>query len=142
MSTRRTLVRRVRGRVADRARGGDRGVTAVEFAGWLPILALVALAGVQLGIVGYAALQAGSAARAAARAAAQDEIEDQAEQIGRRAVSDWLTVGVELSYCGEEASATAHVEIPSVLPLMNFGEVSRTVTMPCDDTPEAPELPD
>ncbi|MEO3754296.1 TadE/TadG family type IV pilus assembly protein [Streptomyces sp. B6B3] len=135
----RRIGRRLTARLTGRARGGDRGVTAVEFAGWLPILALVALAGVQLGIVGYGALQAGSAARAAARAAAQEELEEQAQQIGQRAVSDWLDVEITIDPCGEETTATAVVDIPSVLPLLNDLEATRTVTMPCDGTP--PESP-
>ncbi|MDT0342368.1 TadE family protein [Streptomyces litchfieldiae] len=112
----------------------DAGVTAIEFAGWLPLLVIVALAGLQLGIAGYAALQAGSAARAAARTAAQEDIEDQYEAVGEAAVSDWLTVEIDpVALCGEEATVTARVSVPSVLPFIeDFGEASRTVTMPCD----------
>ncbi|NDZ98398.1 pilus assembly protein, partial [Streptomyces sp. SID10116] len=43
----------------------------LEFAGFLPILLLIGLAAIQLGLIGYAANQAGSGARAAARAASQ-----------------------------------------------------------------------
>ncbi|WP_062207055.1 TadE/TadG family type IV pilus assembly protein [Streptomyces sp. NBRC 109706] len=113
----------------------DRGVTAVEFAGWLPLLVVVALAALQLGLVGYAALQAGSAARAAARTAAQDEIADQYAASGRASLSSWAAAGAtfELDGCGEEATVTASVEIPTVLPFFNgLGRASRTVTMPCD----------
>ena len=46
----------------------DRGVSAVEFAGMLPLMLLVGMAVIQLGIAGYAVQQAGTAARAAARA--------------------------------------------------------------------------
>ncbi|UWM50877.1 pilus assembly protein [Streptomyces carpaticus] len=114
---------------------GDRGVTAVEFAGWLPLLLIVALAALQLGIAGYTALQAGSAARAAARTASQDEIADLYQTSGRAAMSGWLAgkTRFELSACGETATVTAHVTVPSVLPfLTNLGEASKTVTMPCD----------
>lgn len=115
-------------------RGGrDRGVTAVEFAGWVPLLLLVALAGLQLGVVGYAVLQAGVGARAAARTAAQDEIADQAEAHGRAAVNDGLSATFDIDGCGDQATATAHVTIPSVMPFFtDLGEASRTVTMPCD----------
>ncbi|WP_326598764.1 TadE/TadG family type IV pilus assembly protein [Streptomyces sp. NBC_01803] len=115
-------------------RTNDRGVTAVEFAGWLPLLVLVALTALQLGLVGYAAQQAGSAARAAARTAAQEEIEDEYAAAGQAAVSDWLTVAVTADQsCGDEATVTARVTVPSVLPFIDlFGEASRTVTMPCD----------
>ncbi|RBM11762.1 TadE/TadG family type IV pilus assembly protein [Streptomyces sp. PT12] len=120
------------GRRARRTR--DEGVTAVEFIGWVPLLILVALAAIQLGVVGYAAQQAGSAARAAARTAAQEDIEDEYESAGRAAVSEWLSVSIEAqALCGDEATVTARVAIPSVLPFMDaFGDASRTVTMPCD----------
>ncbi|MCK1816817.1 pilus assembly protein [Streptomyces sp. XM4011] len=114
---------------------GDRGVTAVEFAGWLPLLLIVALAALQLGIAGYTALQAGSAARAAARTASQDEIADLYQTSGQAAMSGWLAGNTrfDLSACGETATVTAHVTVPSVLPfLTNLGEASKTVTMPCD----------
>jgi Flp pilus assembly protein TadG len=114
----------------------DQGVTAVEFAGWVPLLLIVALAALQLGIVGYVALQAGSAARAAARTASQEEIADEAEADGRAAISDSLSVSFEIDGCGDEgdeATATARVTIPSVMPFIDdFGEATRTVTMPCD----------
>ncbi|MBL1065804.1 TadE/TadG family type IV pilus assembly protein [Streptomyces sp. 7-21] len=117
-----------------RRRAGDRGVTAVEFAGWLPLLVIVALAAIQLGVAGFAAQQAGTAARAAARTAAQEETADEYQQAGRAAVSDWLTVEFELAACGDEATVTAHVTVPSVLPFIDdFGQASRSVTMPCDD---------
>ncbi|RMI29035.1 TadE family protein [Streptomyces triticirhizae] len=117
------------------AREPERGVTAVEFAGWLPLLVTVALAALQLGLVGYAALQAGSAARAAARTAAQEEIEDQYAASGRAALSGPLAenASFELDPCGDEATVTASVEIPTVLPFFDgLGRASRTVTMPCD----------
>ncbi|MDT0310353.1 TadE/TadG family type IV pilus assembly protein [Streptomyces sp. DSM 44917] len=121
-------------RATRRLRRDDRGVTAVEFAGWFPLLIVVALAAIQLGLAGYAALQAGSAARAAARTASQEETEDGWESAGRAAVSDWLTVDFgPVQLCGDEATITASVGVRSVLPFVdNFGEATRTVTMPCD----------
>ncbi|MFC8014093.1 TadE family protein, partial [Streptomyces cinereoruber] len=56
-------------------RARDRGQAAVEYLGFLPILLLVGLAGLQLGIAAYAAQQAGTAARASARAASSDDEE-------------------------------------------------------------------
>lgn len=51
-----------------RPRGGgrDRGQVALEYLGFLPVLILVAMAGVQLGLIAYTAQQAGTAARAGA----------------------------------------------------------------------------
>ncbi|WP_103528723.1 TadE family protein [Streptomyces sp. SM12] len=118
-------------------RDGQRGVSAVEFAGWLPILLLVALTGLQLGFVGYAAQQAGSAARAAARVAAQEEIADRYRTAGLGAMSDWSDGSVSLdTACGRNggvATVTASVRVPSVLPFISgFGAITKTVTMPCD----------
>ncbi|MEV1010373.1 TadE family protein [Streptomyces sp. NPDC049881] len=119
-----------------RAQERDRGVTAIEFAGWLPILLIVALAALQLGVAGYAALQAGSAARAAARLAAQEETEDAYVAGGLASLSDALAdeASVERTVaCGDEATVTVSVRVPSVLPFLpNLGTASRTVTMPCD----------
>ncbi|MFE0771905.1 TadE/TadG family type IV pilus assembly protein, partial [Streptomyces sp. NPDC058861] len=53
----------------------DRGQAAVEYLGFLPILLLVGLAGLQLGIAAYAAQQAGTAARAAGRAGGRHDQE-------------------------------------------------------------------
>ncbi|MDV9173230.1 pilus assembly protein, partial [Streptomyces sp. W16] len=44
----------------------DRGQVAIEYLGFIPILILVTLAAVQLGLIAYAAEQAGTAARAGA----------------------------------------------------------------------------
>ncbi|WP_228454728.1 TadE family protein, partial [Streptomyces alkaliphilus] len=115
-------------------RDGQRGVTAVEFAGWLPILLLVALAGIQLGVAGFAVQQAGSAARAAARVAAQEEIGHRWAEAGRAATSDWLSVSLGMGEaCGDVTTVTASVEVPSVMPFLpSPGTARRTVTMPCD----------
>lgn len=116
-----------------RCRAGDQGITAVEFTGWLPLLLVVALTGVQLGLMGYAALQAGSAARAAARVSSQHEIEDRYAAAGRAAVSDWISVSLDRSRCGDETTVTATVTVPSVLPFLSgLGTIDRSVTMPCD----------
>lgn len=118
-----------------RRAAADRGVTAVEFVGWVPLVLVVALAAIQLGVAGFAALQAGSGARAAARAASQEELADRYEATGRGAMSGWLadSATFELSGCGTEATVTASVPVPSVLPLVpDFGRASKSVTMPCD----------
>ncbi|WP_243744817.1 TadE/TadG family type IV pilus assembly protein [Streptomyces hainanensis] len=107
----------------------------MEFVGWVPLLLIVALAALQLGVAGYAALQAGSAARAAARTAAQEEIAARAESNGRAAMSGFFAerTSFAITHCGDEATATASVSVPSVIPfLQNIGNASRTVTMPCD----------
>ncbi|MFJ9740354.1 TadE/TadG family type IV pilus assembly protein [Streptomyces sp. NPDC101166] len=112
-------------------RGRDRGQVALEYLGFLPLLLLVALAAVQLGLIAYAAQQAGTAARAGARSAslAGDPQGDCA-----RAVSGWLNARCgDVAYSGDEVQVTSTVDIPSVIPgIGDFGEAHKTATMPVD----------
>lgn len=110
----------------------DRGQVAIEFIGFLPLLLVLALGAVQLGLGAYAAQQAGTAARAAARTATLDDAEVGPEAAGRAAVSGWLADGtsIGLREAGNEARATATVEIPSVIPGVRFGSAKRSATMP------------
>ncbi|WP_406061709.1 pilus assembly protein [Streptomyces sp. NBC_01077] len=113
----------------------DRGQAAIEYLGFLPILLLVGLAGLQLGIAAYAAQQAGTAARAAARAASSDN-EDaplDPEAVGAAAVSGWVDPDVDVIEGGGEAVATVTVQIPSVVPFWDFGPITKTATMPLPD---------
>ncbi|URM89837.1 pilus assembly protein [Streptomyces sp. MRC013] len=107
----------------------DRGQAAIEFAGWIGVLLVAALAAVQLGIVAYAAQQAGTAARAAARVASQG---GNGEAAGYGAMSGWLADGATVSAPphGEDVTATVTVPVPTVLPLLSFDPVTRTTTMP------------
>lgn len=101
----------------------------------LPLLLLTAMAAIQLGIAGYTVQQAGTAARAAARTAAQEEISDQYAGVGAASISDWLAggAGFSSSFTEEEATVTATVTIPSIVPgVGSFGSAERTVTMPRD----------
>ncbi|MFH8800186.1 TadE/TadG family type IV pilus assembly protein [Streptomyces sp. NPDC017936] len=110
----------------------DRGQVALEYLGFLPVLLLVALAAVQLGLVAYAAQQAGTAARAGARSASLDE---GVQGACRNAVSGWLADGTSCSPddLGDEVRVTSSVTIPSVIPgIGDFGQAHRTATMPVD----------
>ncbi|MCZ4122050.1 TadE/TadG family type IV pilus assembly protein [Streptomyces sp. H39-S7] len=122
----------------DRRGRGERGSASLEFLGVLPILLLIALAGIQLGFVAYAANQAGTAARTAARTAALRAPHPNAEDAGRNAVSDWLRDGTSISPPsddGDSVTATAVINIPSVIPGVSiFGPVRRSATMPKEDT--------
>ncbi|MCH0563592.1 MULTISPECIES: TadE/TadG family type IV pilus assembly protein [unclassified Streptomyces] len=124
MLLRRRTARLVRG-------GGDRGQVALEYLGFVPVLLLVALAGVQLGLIAYAAQQAGTAARSGARSAS---LHQGAQQGCTRAVSGWLADGTQCSAAelGEEVQVTADVDIPSLVPGWSFGQAHRTATMPLD----------
>jgi len=121
-------------RRADRRR--DRGQVAVEYLGFLPILLLIGLVGVQLGIVAYAAQQAGTGARAAARAASVDDPDavPDPRAAGKAAMSDWLGGDVS-SEGGGRWRVT--VKVPSLIPFMEFDDITRTATMPVPDTADA-----
>ncbi|MFJ4869192.1 TadE/TadG family type IV pilus assembly protein [Streptomyces sp. NPDC088757] len=112
-----------------RARTRDRGQAAVEYLGFLPILLLVGLAGLQLGVAAYAAQQAGTAARAAARAASSDAEEKPDAVAAGYAAADWVT-GVDVAPSGGEVVATVTVKIPSVVPFWDFDPVKKSATMP------------
>ncbi|MEU9053027.1 TadE/TadG family type IV pilus assembly protein [Streptomyces sp. NPDC048384] len=110
----------------------DRGQVAIEYLGFIPILILVAMAGIQVGLIAYTAQQAGTAARAGARAAS---LEPGAAQEGcQNAVSGWLADGTDCSEAagGDEVTVTATVEIPSIVPGWNFDPAQKTATMPLD----------
>ncbi|MET9729143.1 TadE/TadG family type IV pilus assembly protein [Streptomyces sp. NPDC006458] len=106
---------------------------AIEYLGFLPILILVALAGVQIGLIAYAGQQAGTAARAGARSASLGE---SAQEGCTQAVSDWLSVDCHSAPGGDEVTVTAVVEIPNFVPGWDFGDATKTATMPLDHTDE------
>ncbi|MGW6392768.1 TadE/TadG family type IV pilus assembly protein [Streptomyces sp. NPDC055103] len=112
-----------------RTRTRDRGQAAIEYLGFLPLLLIVGLAGLQLGVVAYAAQQAGTAARAAARADTTDE-EDapEPEAAGLAAMSGWIASRSDIDVGGGVATVT--VEIPRVLPFWDFDPIVKTATMP------------
>jgi hypothetical protein len=114
-----------------RTRHRDRGQVAIEYLGFVPVLLLVALAGIQLGLIAYAAQQAGTAARAGARSAS---LQLGAQQGCTEAVSGWLADRTSCSTAelGEEVQVTADVDIPSLVPGWDFGQAHRTATMPLD----------
>ncbi|MFD3519649.1 TadE family protein [Streptomyces sp. NPDC058653] len=115
------------------AESRQKGQAAIEFAGLVTLLIFVGLAAVQLGLVAYAAQQAGTASRAAARAATTLDIDY--EQVGRDSMSDWLAEDadfVQEQSFNDEVSITARVPVPAILPVFDFGDAERTATMPLD----------
>ncbi|WP_308307385.1 TadE/TadG family type IV pilus assembly protein [Streptomyces sp. ISL-10] len=114
----------------------DRGQVALEFAGFLPLMLILALAAVQLGVAAYATAQAGTAARAAARAESDDNWQTNGGHAGRSAVSDWLSDGPrDFDYSarpgGSEVTVTVRILIPSVVPgIGDWGHAERSSTMP------------
>ncbi|MFJ6390559.1 TadE/TadG family type IV pilus assembly protein [Streptomyces sp. NPDC091972] len=107
----------------------DRGQVALEYLGFIPILILVAMAGVQIGLIAYTAQQAGTAARAGARAASLDR---SAQEGCVNAISDWLSVDCAEGGGGDSVTVTATVQIPSIVPGWDFDPAVKTATMPLD----------
>ncbi|MFF7353254.1 MULTISPECIES: TadE/TadG family type IV pilus assembly protein [Streptomyces] len=109
-------------------RSGDRGQVAIEYLGFIPVLLIVAMAGIQIGAIAYAAEQAGTAARAGARAAS---LRQDAQQACAGAVSGPLTVRCAQSDGGDDSvTVTATVHIPEIF--WDFGDATKTATMPRD----------
>ncbi|MFH8977161.1 TadE/TadG family type IV pilus assembly protein [Streptomyces sp. NPDC017890] len=104
---------------------------AIEYLGFLPILIIVGMAAVQLGLIAYTAQQAGTAARAGARSAS---LQESAQEACAAAVSGWLADGTDCpaAYGGDEVTVNATVDIPSIVPGWDFGDATKTATMPLD----------
>ncbi|MGW9592011.1 TadE/TadG family type IV pilus assembly protein [Streptomyces chartreusis] len=117
-------------RLFPRRAGRDRGQVALEYLGFIPVLILVAMAGVQVGLIAYTAQQAGTAARAGARAASL--LPGSAQEGCANAISDWLTVSCPETQGGDEVTVTATVDIPSIVPGWDFDPAQKTATMPLD----------
>jgi hypothetical protein len=57
------------------------------------------------------------------------------ETAGNNAVSDWLDPQIGIGTTGDSVTATATIDVPSVIPGVNiFGPVRRSATMPKEDT--------
>ncbi|MFE1754584.1 TadE/TadG family type IV pilus assembly protein [Streptomyces anandii] len=115
-----------------RDRRRDRGQVAIEYLGFIPVLMLVAVAVIQIGLVAWAAQQAGTAARAGARAAS---LGMSAQQGCQEAVADSLSGRTRCSQAsgGGTVTVVATVRIPSIIPLWDpIGDAHKTATMPLD----------
>ncbi|MFK0020620.1 TadE/TadG family type IV pilus assembly protein [Streptomyces sp. NPDC090798] len=109
----------------------DRGVSMLEFAGFLPILLVIGMAAIQLGLIGYGINQAGTGARAAARVASQG---GDGSAAGHAAVSGWLNPNVPPpAQDTDVTTATVQVTVPGVIPLFGPYTVTRHATMPTDN---------
>ncbi|MEV8230760.1 TadE/TadG family type IV pilus assembly protein [Streptomyces sp. NPDC079167] len=123
------------GRVRGRGRGRDRGSTAIEYLGFLPVLILIGLAGIQLGLIAYTAQQAGTAARAAARTAAQEDVSGSYAQVGRASMTGWVAERSQISppAGGDAVTVTVTVKIPDILlGMLGDRTVEKSATMPRD----------
>ncbi len=115
----------------------DRGQATLEYIGFLPILLLVALCGIQLGWTAYVVQQAQTAARTAARVEARKP--EAGEAAGLAAIRESLRprASIAISKPGDTVTATVRISIKSIVPGVGEASVTRTATMPNDD-PEEP----
>ncbi|MER5551663.1 TadE/TadG family type IV pilus assembly protein [Streptomyces sp. NPDC002793] len=123
-----------RGRGRD-GRDRDRGSTAIEYLGFLPVLLLIGLAGIQLGLIAYTAQQAGTAARAAARTAAQEEVAGSYARVGRASMTGWVAERARISAPsgGDTVTVRVTVTVPDVLlGLLGGRTVEKSAAMPRD----------
>ena len=100
----------MRGPVAKRRLGGERGAVSVELVATLPFIGLALLAAAQIAIAGAALWSAAIAARAGARAEA---IGGEAEPAARRALPPPLRAGAEVS---DRDGVRVRVRVPALLP--------------------------
>ncbi|MFE9362918.1 TadE/TadG family type IV pilus assembly protein [Streptomyces sp. NPDC006978] len=116
-------------------RRGDRGSTAIEYLGFLPVLILVGMAGLQLGLIAYTAQQAGTGARAAARTASQDGLRGSYERVGKASMTGWVAQRARIAppSGGDSVTVKVTVTVPDVLlGLLGDRTVEKSATMPRD----------
>lgn len=117
----------------DRAGARDGGQVALEYIGFLPILLLVGLCGIQLGWAAYVVQQAETAARTAARVEAREPGAGAAA--GRESIRPSLAAGADVALVKSDDAVTVTVTltIDSVVPGVDSRTVRRTAVMPNDD---------
>lgn len=116
-------------------RRGDRGSTAIEYLGFLPVLILIGMAGLQLGLIAYTAQQAGTGARAAARTASQDGLRGSYERVGKASMTGWVAQRARIAppSGGDPVTVKVTVTVPDVLlGLLGDRTVEKSATMPRD----------
>ncbi|MFF5803327.1 MULTISPECIES: TadE/TadG family type IV pilus assembly protein [unclassified Streptomyces] len=113
--------------------GGDRGQVALEYIGFIPILLLVALCGIQLGWAAYVVQQADTAARTAARAEARSPGTGAAA--GSQAIRPSLAAAatVDVAKTPDAVTVTVTIPITSIVPGVGANSAVRTAVMPNDD---------
>lgn len=106
----------------------EAGSASVEFVGVIVFALLAGMVALQVGVVGWVLASATDAARAASRAASLEQSPSAAAQ---QSLPTGLTM-TDLSggKSGAGYSYTVTVEVPSLIPMLEFGDVKRTVDMP------------
>jgi ABC-type amino acid transport system permease subunit len=109
-------------------RPGQRGSASLELLGYLPILGLLLLAGLQLFVAAFTAASAADAARAGARAASKGRFD--ATNVAMQALSPGLRRDATAVPQGERFVVS--VRVPVVLPPLNSHRptITRSATMP------------
>ncbi|MFC9246799.1 TadE/TadG family type IV pilus assembly protein [Streptomyces sp. NPDC057136] len=118
---------------ASRARKArQKGQAAIEYVGVLTLLLVVAMAVVQLGIAVYAAQQAGTASRSGARVESYDRASMDGRSAAYASMSGWLAddADVRVQHGFDEVTVTVEIDIPAVIPMFDFGNVTKRATMP------------
>ena len=109
-------------------RAGERGQASVELVALLPVLLLVAVAAVQMLVVGYSAVLAGNAAEAGALTLAA---RGDPEAAARSALPGWSRKRVEVAVKG------GHVRV-RVRPPVLLGPLARELEVTAEAAVEAP----
>ena len=119
-------------RVSRARNASQKGQAAIEYVGVLTLLLVVAMAVVQLGIAVYAAQQAGTASRSGARVESYDRASMDGERAAYASMSGWLAddADVRVQHGFDDVTVTVEIDIPAVIPMFNFGNVTKSATMP------------
>lgn len=117
---------------SQKGNASQKGQAAIEYVGVLTLLLVVAMAVVQLGIAVYAAQQAGTASRSGARVGSYDRAYMPAQQAAYSSMSGWLVddADVDVRQGFDEVTVTVEIDIPAVIPMFDFGSVTKRATMP------------
>lgn len=105
----------------------EAGAAALEFAGIVPLVIIGALVALQFGVVGWVMVSTNQAARDAARAASLGRDPAAAAQVS---LPGSLVGAVSGGPVGGGYRYTVKVTVPSLVPGVSVGSVSRTVDMP------------
>lgn len=111
---------------------GDRGQVALEYIGFIPILLLVALCGIQLGWAAYVVQQADTAARTAARTEAREPGTGAAAGMAAIKPSLASVADIGVSTTTDAVTVTVSIPIKSIVPGVGATSARRTAVMPND----------
>jgi Flp pilus assembly protein TadG len=113
----------------------ESGQSALELSGTLLWLLLAAVLAWQLALVGWTVVSAGNAARTAARLVSRGDSTSDARSQGIDSLASKGLPGAQISFTGstsDQSVATAHVQIPILLPGLkaDWMWITQKATMP------------